>query len=160
MMDTEKKQEWCEIGAEFERDFVAGNKINGWAVAINPDKQSNPYGHDWTMVVPADLKTVSTAWRKSQELFGIPPDYAVSVNVKDFRRYSKKCPNVLIVIDARFSVESSGKYLLTLPRAQWLIENGFAKRHEYMGRVYDTKGNAKESYVFDLRHLDKLEEQL
>jgi hypothetical protein len=48
--------------------------------------------------------------------------------------------------------------MMTVARAKTLITNGKAVKHEYKNRKDDTKGNAKISYVFDLRDLDKLRE--
>jgi len=105
-------------------------------------------------MVPMDLKSIREPWRKSQQLFGIPSDYAISINLKDLRRYAELYPNIIIILD----VEWSGIYMMTVARAKTLITNGKAVKHEYKNRKDDTKGNAKVSYVFDLRDLDKLRE--
>jgi len=153
--NNQDKTAWCEHGAALERSFVSQGDIAGWGVAVNPAKHSDPYTHDLLAVVPVDLKTVKTGWRKSKELFGIDPDWAVSINVKDFVRYGKLYPNILIVVDAQFSEVSRGRYSLTVQRARWLIGNGRAHKHSYQDRVGDAV-NAKDSYVFDLRDFDRL----
>ena len=88
----------------------------------------------------------------SERLFGIPSEYAISINVKDLKRYRQLYPNILIILDVRWA----GKFMLTIPRAQALLNQGKAHRHQYKGRVDDERGNAKDSLVFDLRDLDEV----
>lgn len=151
-IDLEDKLAWCEAGAAAEGDFVAQADIVGWGVSMNPAKQSDKFTHDLMGMVPMDLKSIRTQWRESERLFGIPSEYAISVNVKDLRRYKKNYPNILIILD----VSWSGKFMLTIPRAQSLLREGKARRHEYRNRVDDEGGNAKDSLIFDLRDLDEV----
>jgi hypothetical protein len=46
--------------------------------------------------------------------------------------------------------------MLTINRAQALLNQGKAHRHEYKKRVNDEAGNAKDSLIFDLRDLDEV----
>jgi len=154
MIDTEDKKSWCEAGSLAEKDFVATNKLAGWGISINPSKHEDVYTHDLIGMIPIDLKSIREPWRRSQELFGIPSKYAISVNKKDIIRYVNMYPNIIILLD----VEWDGVYMLTMSRAKALITSGKAMRHDYKNRKYDTKGNAKTSYIFDLRDLDKLKE--
>ena len=153
MIDNEDKNSWCQAGELAEKDFVATNKIAGWGLAVNPQKQLDPYCHDLLGIIPVDLKSIREPWRKSLEMFGIPTEYAVSINLKDFKRYASLYPNIIIVLD----VEWSGVYMITVQRAKALITSGKAIKHEYKNRKEDENGNAKSSFVFDLRDLDKLE---
>jgi hypothetical protein len=150
---NEDKNNWCDIGQKAEGDFVASAQIDGWGISWNPQKYQDQYTHDLMGIIPMDLKTIRTPWRLSQSLFGIPPERAVSVNVKDFLRYHTLYPNIIILLDVIFLNEV---YMLTLSRAKALIECGKAKRHEYKNRVDDTLGNGKASFIFDLNDLDKL----
>ena len=152
-MDNQDKLAWCREGEKLEREFVASAPIQGWGVAMNPAKQSDPYTHDHIATVPMDLKTMDTQWRRSQQLFGIPPNYAVSINQKDFKRYSEKYPNIFIVLNVKWL---DAMYMLTVERARILIREGKAKSHEYLDRKNDMQGNAKISYIFDVRDLDIL----
>jgi hypothetical protein len=154
VIDNEDKKSWCQAGELAEKDFVATNKLVGWGLAVNPNKHDDIYTHDLVGMVPMDLKSIREPWRKSQQLFGIPSDYAISINLKDLRRYAELYPNIIIILD----VEWSGIYMMTVARAKTLITNGKAVKHEYKNRKDDTKGNAKVSYVFDLRDLDRLRE--
>jgi hypothetical protein len=54
------------------------------------------------------------------------------------------------------NVQWSGVYLLPVSYAINLIKQGKAKRHEYKNRQNDTQGNAKISWIFDLRNLEKI----
>jgi len=152
-MDNQDKQAWCRKGESLERAFAARAPIQGWGIAMNPAKHTDPYSHDHIATVPMDLKTMDTQWRKSEELFGIPPEFAVSINQKDFVRYKKLYPNILIVLDVKWLDRC---FILTLTRARKLIREQRAKTHEYKDRKDDTRGNAKVSYVFDIRDLDAI----
>ena len=154
MIDTEDKKSWCEAGSLAEKDFVATNKLEGWGISMNPTKHKDPYTHDFMGIVPMDLKSIREPWRKSQELFGIPSKYAVSINKKDIVRYANLYPNIIVLLD----VEWAGVYMLTMSRAKSLISNGKAKKHDYKNRRHDKQGNAKTSYIFDIRELDELKE--
>ena len=154
-MDNQDKTAWCRAGEKAEADFLATRQITGVGLSWNPAKQSNPYAHDYIAMVPVDLKTMRTPWRKSQELFGIPPERAVSINEKDLRRYAELYPNIIIYLD----VEYTGKlFSLTLHRARRRLKTGKAKRHEYIERKDDTAGNAKVSFIFDTDDLDLIRE--
>ena len=154
-MQNEDKSFWCKAGLEAEKDFVASNKIKGWGVSFNPSKQDSPYAHDYIGVCPMDIKTIHTKWIKSWQLFGIPPDRAISINKKDFQRYAKLYPNILILCHVTWQ---QSIYLLSIDRARKLIAQGRAKLHTYKNRVDDVKGNAKDSYIFDTDDLDRLYE--
>ena len=151
-IDLEDKLAWCEAGAAAEGDFVAQANIVGWGIGLNPAKQTDKFTHDLMGMVPMDLKSIRTQWRESERLFGIPSEYAISINLKDLKRYKQLYPNILVILDVRWS----GKYMLTIPRAQALLNQGKAHRHQYKGRVDDERGNAKDSLVFDLRDLDEV----
>ena len=153
-MNNEDKKAWCKAGELAEKDFVAVNKIAGWGIAMNPEKHNNLFTHDLVGMIPMDLKSVREPWRKSEELFGIPSKYAISINQKDLERYSSLYPNIIIILD----VEWSGIYMITVDRARSLVKAGKAVKHEYKNRKDDTKGNAKASYIFDLRDLDRISE--
>ena len=153
MIDTENKDAWCEYGANLETQFIT-RKFNDVEVKINGLKSSDKYTYDLRIELPADLKSIKTKWIFSQDMFGIPPERAISINEKDFIRYAKHYPNILIILD----VEWDGVYSITVVRARHLIREGKAKKHVYEKRKDDIKGNAKCSYIFDLNDLDKLQD--
>ena len=152
-MDNQDKAAWCEAGEKAEGDFVAQNQIDGWGISWNPAKHKDKYAHDLLGVIPMDLKTMKTPFRKAETLYGIPANRAVTINEKDFIRYSENHPNILILCDVQYI---GAQYILTVDRARRLLKSGKARRHEYKDRVDDEDGNAKCSYVFDVDDLDKL----
>lgn len=155
-MDNQDKSAWCRAGERAEADFLATRQIAGVGLSWNPVKQTDRYAHDYVAMIPVDLKTMKTPWRKSQELFGIPSDNAVSINQKDLSRYAELYPNIIIYLD----VEYTGKlFSLTLSRARRLIAEGRAHRHEYLERKNDNAGNAKVSFIFNTDDLDVLHER-
>ena len=93
------KQKWCEHGRELEDEFVLRQRFVDVLIGINPDKDSNPFTYDMRIDLPCDLKSTKTPWRKAQEMFGIDPMYAVSINQKDLRRYARLYPNIVIVFE-------------------------------------------------------------
>ena len=89
-IDLQDKLAWCAAGVAAEGDFVAQADIVGWGVSMNPAKQTDKFTHDLMAMVPLDLKSIRTQWRESERLFGIPSEYAISINVKDLQRYGAK----------------------------------------------------------------------
>ena len=151
-IDLQDKLAWCEEGERREREFVGNHNITGWGIGLNPGKQKDVCAYDLLGIVPMDLKSIDTQWRDSQAMFGIPPEYAISINLGALQRYRKKYPNIILVLDVAWA----GTYTLTIPRAQALQKAGKAKPHQYEKRKNDTKGNAKVSLIFDLRDLDEV----
>jgi hypothetical protein len=110
---------------------------------------------------------------KAQELYGIDPQYAVTFNVKDGKRYKELYPNIIVIFDVLWDENSCS---MTIGGTQYSVKPmhhtfaGFLtdirtaitlsgdKKITYRNRVNDTSGNAKESYVFDIRKLHLLKE--
>jgi len=155
-MDNENKIAWCKHGERLELDFVSRYSIDSSKVYINPDKSEDPYTHDLRIDYPADLKSITTPWNMSMQMFGIPPEFAVSINEKDFIRYAKLYPNIRIILHIKYPGYSEKVYEITVAKARYLIKRKMAHRHEYKNRKNDTKGNAKVSYIFDLRDLEEI----
>jgi hypothetical protein len=169
-MDTEDKQAWCDYGDATERQFVAGRlfdlELGGH---INPQKKSNPYTHDIFVQFPSDLKSVRTPLFKSMELYGIDPQYAVTFNHKDAERYKELYPNIIVIFDVWWrdcSKEINGciytvqemhaTYAGFLHNIRSAIIKSGSHRIDYARRVNDTSGNAKSSWVFDVRDLQEI----
>lgn len=163
--DTEDKHGWCELGSKAEEAFVQTrlHKL-GLSGGINVDKIKNPFVYDLTLILQADLKTVRTPLFMAQELYGLDPQYAVTFNVKDGIRYKELYPNILVLFDVRWdTLEWHGKTVQPmhrtfggfLPNIRKAIQDCGTKRIQYKNRVDDTQGNAKESFVFDVRMLSE-----
>jgi len=147
-MDNEDKLSWCEYGEELEYAFLDGD----FPVTLNPEKESNKFTHDFFIHLPCDLKSIMSQWKYSESMFGIPPEYAISINEKDLQRYRDLYPNLIMILDVAWS----GVYLLPVFCAINLAKEGKAKRHEYKNRKNDKQGNTTASWIFDTRHLEKI----
>ena len=152
---NDDKQKWCEHGRELEDEFVLRQRFVDVLIGINPDKDSNPFTYDMRIDLPCDLKSTKTPWRKAQEMFGIDPRYAVSINQKDLRRYARLYPNIVIVFDVDYP-DYKSTHWATLDMFKIMLEGGDMALHQYGARIDDTQGNAKASYVFDVSKLPRL----
>ncbi|CAM4181232.1 hypothetical protein [Zobellia nedashkovskayae] len=162
--DLQAKTVWCKDGEKIEVAFIDryGSKLN---LKINPEKTTNPYAPDlvFNQNRLADLKTQNTPFFKAQSMYGIDSSYAVVFNRKDAIRYYKKYPEIIIYFwiewhSVKFvmgSFENNVKYINGVWRIPFknLIEIlKIAPKHEYKQRKNDTKGNAKSSFVLDIRN--------
>ena len=170
MIGTEDKQAWCSHGEELEREFV-NRRLPSFNIGggINPHKSTDKYTHDLNIIFPADLKSVRTPLFKAQELYGIDPQYAVTFNVKDQKRYTKLYPNIVVAFDVKWEttsmvIGSSVYEVLPMHRTYVgflrdianAIKASGCQQINYARRVDDTAGNAKTSWVFDVRHLHEM----
>jgi len=162
--DLQDKSHWCKDGEKIEEAFVRlyGEQLN---LAINPAKEHDPYAPDLINTVTGklgDLKFQATPFFRAQKLFGIDPTYAVVFNEKDKLRYQEKYPEITIYywvnwIAVRYKTDwneikaqpLNGVWKSGFPE----FNNYLAARplHSYQQRVDDTKGNAKGSFVCDIR---------
>lgn len=171
--DNEDKLAWCELGNRQEDEFVRDwlpriDGVSGW---INPAKQADKFATDLVVSFdgvehPADLKSVRTPLFKARELYGIDPQYAVTINTKDLWRYTVKRPAPLVVFDVWWKVTSMviggslysvepmhTTYGDTLDRVLDAIEASGCRKHQYRFRTHDDQGNATHSWVLDVRAL-------
>lgn len=165
--NTEDKDFWVKLGAGKEKYFVHSvAPLVPLNAIINPDKEHNDYAPDLLVDgALADLKVQNTPFFTAQFLYGIPAQYAVTFNNKDFERYSLLYPDILIVFWISWD-QISYKELTVKPMAGvWScpfkdmaksIKSKQIQLHKYKRRQEDTKGNAKESYVFDIRNFKLL----
>jgi len=155
-VNLQDKKAWCEHGANLEQEFCA--KIApefGLYAAINPEKAHNVYAPD--LVVRADLKTKTVPFFTAGK-YGYDPQYTVTLNQKDVDRYSRLYPDLLILYYVDWQVlqwrdiqvkPMRGVWMASMQLTKRLVEN--APLHHYQDRVDDTQGNAKSSYLLDLR---------
>lgn len=172
-MNTEDKQAWCLAAEIEERRFVEERLPElGLTGEINPAKKFDKYAHD--MFVngwPADLKSQKTPLFKARELFGLDPQYVVSFNENDGKRYSDNYPNIMVFFDVDwqettrfiggrlYEVEPFRATYAALLDSVWrAIESDGLQKHDYLNRVDDVLGNAKSSWIFDVRRLHRLVE--
>ena len=167
---TEDKQFWCKAAESDERAFAVNRLFQlGLAGSVNVEKRTNPYTHDLFVQWPVDLKNVSTPLFKAQELYGIDPQYAVTFNVKDGERYRREYPNIVVIFEVNWQ-ELTREFSGTVYEVQSMhvtyagflddisnaVKAGGNQRIEYQKRTDDTLGNAKASWVFDVRLLQEI----
>ncbi|SHK69075.1 hypothetical protein [Epilithonimonas mollis] len=163
--DLQDKSHWCKDGEKIEEAFVRlyGEQLN---LAINPAKGYDPFAPDLINTLTGrlgDLKHQATPFFKARKLFGIDPTYAVVFNEKDKLRYEEKYPEITIYywvnwLAVKYRTEWSEITVRPL-QGVWKSEfRDFNKYlstrllHYYQQRTDDTKGNAKGSFVCDIRN--------
>lgn len=164
--DLQDKKTWCKDGEKIEEGFV---RTHGQSLGlkINPEKTTNPYAPDLVDSANklADLKTQNTPFYKAKRMYSIDPSYAVVFNKKDRERYLNLYPEIDIYfwvdwLSVRFEMGSftqeveyiSGVWQISFKELNLLLDK--APLHVYQQRRGDTKGNARSSYVLDIR-IDK-----
>ena len=96
-------------------------------------------------------------------MYGIDPSYAVVFNRKDRERYAELYPEIDIYfwvhwLSVKFEMVSftqevehiNGVWKISFQELNKLMDS--APLHEYIQRKDDTKGNARDSYVLDIRN--------
>jgi hypothetical protein len=160
--DLQDKGPWCGKGASFEDVFIQ-NYGPQLGLAINPEKKTNKYAADLFNTKSknvGDLKTQNTPFFKASSLHSINPQYAVTFNGKDYTRYLEYYPTIEVYfwVDWLITKFEGAETIEVKPmEGVWKINFadikklvGTAPMHNYRQRVFDNRGNAKESYVFDL----------
>ncbi len=163
--DLQNKLAWCKKGESMEHGFVReyGETIK---YAINPEKSTNAFVPDLISTESqklADLKTQHSPFFQAKVRYNIDPTFAVVFNVKDRERYENKYPDIdtLYFVDwIPVKAEIGGRiyeaqphfgiYKASFSDLLTLLEK--SQIHQYQQRVNDTKGNAKDSYIFDIRN--------
>jgi len=162
--DLQDKSRWCKEGESQEQSFV--RRFSELGYDINPEKSKNPYAPDLikkSTGLLADLKGQHSPFFKAEVLYGIEPTYAVVFNVKDKERYEQLYPNIEIVYyvdwvsvraliwDKEYKVTPHcGVYRTTFSDLLELLKK--SSIHSYQQRINDNKGNARDSYVLDIRN--------
>lgn len=167
MHNPQDKSYWCKWGADMERRFV--NDVAPYLninAQINPEKRRNKYAPD--LLVDghlADLKYHECPFFLSNALYQVDNQYSVTFNCKDFERYARLYPDLLIFMWLHFvdtEMEVGGRRYRVRPlRGVWkapfqrvakLVSK--APVHAYKNRKDDRIGNARDSYVLDIRDFD------
>jgi hypothetical protein len=166
VLKTENKLDWCKSGASQEELFVFlfGHTFG---LKINPDKKNDPYTVDLIHKKRGELcelKTRRTPFFMSQKLYGVPVQYAVTINRNDIERYTERHPSLPLYFWVWWDTCLSG-YGSTVKRMHglWgirleqLVELCTPDRlHCYERRKNDTQGNAKDSYVVSVKDMKQL----
>jgi hypothetical protein len=163
--DTEDKGWWLRHGEKLETRFVdlCREKL-GLDARINPDKALDPTVPDLIVEgLLADLKTQNTPFFTAGR-YGLDPRFAVTFNRKDYERYKKLYPEVIVYFWLDWTQTEwkdshvdyyGGFFRLPFSTLSQLIEKG-APEHQYIHRKGDRAGNAKSSFVLDVRLFEPL----
>jgi hypothetical protein len=151
--DNQDKLSWFEYGEQKEIEFLSSKQFTQVALKLNPEKESDKTANDLIARFRADLKTVRTVF-KTADRYGLDPKFTIAINRKDVEHYVKRYPNILIIFDIDID-GFQGVKIATLDRLLRIIYFG-TPEHSYIHREKDDQGNAKSSFLFDLRLLDTL----
>jgi hypothetical protein len=170
-VSPQDKAYWIRDGEKKEGSFVSlVLPALGFRGEINPAKAADPYAPDLLVEGHlADLKCQRTPFFKARELHGVDPQYAVTFNRKDVERYSAQYPSIDIYFWIHWQETMrviGGKTLSVNPIAgvwrasfatiRHLVELRSVRSHDYLHRLFDDAGNARSSYVFDVRRFEYL----
>lgn len=164
MHNTEDKLAWCEIGLEKELEFVSFmNGKTQRTICINPEKEHNKYAPDLlSNGLIADLKMQETPFFTSGR-YTYSPQHVVTFNEKDYLRYKEKYPDITIFFWVRWArtvYPDNPSISVDKMSVIWevpfsvladKIRRGVFPLHAYQRRVDDTNGNAKRSYVLNMK---------
>jgi len=166
-MDTEDRTLWYQAAETWEREFIDiyGSKLG---LIINPSKAISKYAPDLYILkssISADLKRLRTPLYKSQEIFGIPPQFCWTFNPSDLFDYSVNySDNFGIFVwqsfegSCKFGVSVDpieAVYYVNLFNLKRLI-NRSGGIHKYIKRMNDTSGNSYGSHGVDIRSLRRV----
>lgn len=165
--DTEDRQEWYTHGEDLEHEFLETIAPSlHLPIMLNPKKKTDPTVIDmiYRKKYPSDLKTQNTPFFTSRK-YGVPPQYAVTFNKKDYERYKKLYPFAVIFFWIYWTtLEWNGNkvkpmnvvYKVPFWKIVRDIESGSVKLHTYERRKSDGRRNALDSYVLDIRRYTKI----
>ena len=170
MHNTEDKEFWVDkYGEKNERKFIEiANFLGIKNLQINPEKENDPLAIDYIWEENlADLKTQTTPFFTSGK-YNLQPRFSVTFNRKDYERYKKYMNDTGKKIFIFFWIHWKqliwkekkieylyGVYFDEFFNIQKTIESG-APEHFYQRRYNDTQGNAKSSFILDLRNFKKV----
>lgn len=166
MTSNEDKNEWCAHGEAREDEFL---KICyprfGLPIQKHPDKlKGDIYATDlWMKSCDIDLKSVNTPFFTAAQ-YGYDPATTVTLNHKDFIRYSFKYPEwskrlMVILFWVEWPAQENygvkvpkmdGLWSLRLPVLDEMVRSGTIRCHTYQQRNENTGTNGKYSWLIDL----------
>jgi hypothetical protein len=161
--NLQDKGPWCQAGATFEQVFIATYpQLN---LQINPAKSNDPYAPDLlnnSNQKLGDLKTQNTPFFQATQRYGLNPQFAVTFNVKDYKRYTALYPGIEIYFWVKWTAikfEKNGQLDIGVQPMEGVWRADFSQVaqlcnsspiHTYAQRVNDDRGNARDSYVLSL----------
>lgn len=164
--NTEDRGWWYLHGERLEERFVAICRDRLMLTAcINPAKSHDKTAPD--LIVEgalADLKTQNTPFFTSMRYKKMEPRFTVTFNRKDYERYQKLYPDIVIYFWIDWTQTAwnniqldylGGVYRLPFNKVASLIEKG-APEHKYQHRQAPGDRNAKSSFLLDIRNFESL----
>ncbi len=165
MLSNQAKNEWVVLGRYKEKQFCRwiAPLLDLGRIEINPEKTTDKYAPD--LVVEgrvADLKCQELPFFSAQS-YDKDPTWTVTFNKKDLERYEESYDNLPVffwvhwIIPEALGVKVSrinGVWLTTTNEIRNHVDAGTAPCHSYKERTKDNVGNAKESYLLDLREME------
>jgi len=172
-LNTEDKESFTNFASKYQEpkfvEFINDLAYLEFKVEINPKKTEDKYDHDLLINgYKGDLKTQHTPFYRAKDFYNLDPQWAITYNHKDYVRYKNNYTNknlpFYIIFDVIRKNEFNQKYeirtdamraifMCDVRKLENLIETNQIPLHSYVNRQDDNKGNAKSSYVFDVRHL-------
>ena len=164
--NTEDKTWWLQHGLELEFKFVELCKMQlNLKAEINPAKTHSPTAPDLLVDGKiADLKVQNTPFFSASK-YSMDPRFTVTFNRKDFERYLNLYPEIVVYFWVNWTQLSWRDYqvekLNVICKADFSqiaeqISTGKTKEHSYIHRQGDTRGNAKSSFLLDIRTFQKI----
>ena len=159
--DTEDKTWWIGWGNQKEQDFLSLCAREGILPGIAASSGPRFYPEYTYQSRYLDLKTVETPFFLAQKHYGVDSNFAVSLNKPDVLDCTYKYPKCQLVFwiqwasEIKYGVEVETRHeirFLPYERMRELVSH--APVHVYQKRIDDNKGNAKESYILDLRDME------
>lgn len=173
-LDTEDRHAWYAASERWEQDFVDNvAPLFGLKAKINPAKALAPWALDLTLFwqgqwTIAELKPQFTPFFTAVQRFDLPPLFTFALNVSDVEDYRADqdwWPLPLLFWmqwdkttyrDGRRVRPLFGLWHTSIRDLLWFIDNVRPTTHAYQRRQVDARPNAKESYVFDIRHFRQI----
>ena len=154
MVSTEYTQHWYELGAQKEAEFL--EKYPQFGLQMNPAKATDVTAVDFIGQSGRlwDLKSVSTPFFKAAR-YGVAPQFAVTYNEGDFRKYPLETGLIFDVNFKRSEMfgiiveELHGIWRTTQAKIHEFVNSIGLLPHSYLKREND-RWNENNSFVLDL----------
>lgn len=169
--DTEDKEWWVRAGLRRREAFVGIVAPSlGLDATHNPAHEEDKAQAELLVQgLPSDLQCPTTPFFKAEELYGIPLQYAVTWNRVDYQRYLAGIGAFFLIWWVHWDTTQMriGRRDYSTPRLSGVWRTPYeaiaeriaqhrTPRHTYARRVGDRRGNARDSYVLDLRRFERL----
>jgi len=165
MHDTEDRRWWYAFGEQEEFAFIALLKSYGVDVRRNPAKAVDRTTPDLLIKGRlSDVKAQRTPFFTAFQ-YGLPAQYTVRFNRKDYERYAERWPHIWLYFWIRWDTctwqdlvvpHVDDVFAIPFVRLRTLVAN--APEHFYDRRKTDPRANAKSSFLLDARDMASLRE--